>query len=304
MRAREPEGLARRGTGAELKKPPLKDELETLAQLMDQDLEPDPGGGGEKIREGVAADRRVSVEDREMRHGRKSKTKRFNGYKRHIATDLDSGLILAGAITPANRPEDEAAPVLQRDIAAGAARSPSCTSTAATSRARSSTKCSAAAATSSASLGSRGTASPSPRPTSRSTCATSPSPARPARSSASSSARWWSSTRRPATTAGCGPSARPPAPGTGRTVDHRRGRTASAPAAQAPDHPLRPSPAARARRHRAPARAPRPPAGTPRSLPRHAQEPLRPTPRLGHPEPRDHPAQGRVMRSLSNRSVF
>ena len=100
----------------ELKKPPLKDELETLAQLIDQDLEPDPDGGGMKIREGVAPDRRVSVEDKEMRHGRKSKSKRFNGYKRHIATDLDSDLILAGAITPANRPEEEAAPELRRDI--------------------------------------------------------------------------------------------------------------------------------------------------------------------------------------------
>jgi hypothetical protein len=37
----------------------------------------------------VAAERRVSIEDPEMRHGRKSKSKRFNGYKRHIATDLD-----------------------------------------------------------------------------------------------------------------------------------------------------------------------------------------------------------------------
>jgi hypothetical protein len=100
----------------ELTKPPLKDEIETLAQLMSQDLEPDPSGGGVKIREGVAPDRRVSVEDREMRHGRKSKSKRFNGYKRHIATDLDTDLILAGAITPANRPEDEAAPELKRDI--------------------------------------------------------------------------------------------------------------------------------------------------------------------------------------------
>ena len=101
----------------ELKKPPLSDDVATLQQLMDQDLEPDPGGGGMKIREGVAADRRVSIEDAQMRHGRKSKTKRFNGYKRHIATDLDSGLILSGAITPANRPEDEATPGLASDIA-------------------------------------------------------------------------------------------------------------------------------------------------------------------------------------------
>jgi hypothetical protein len=101
----------------ELKKPPLAEEVATLQQIMNQDLEPDPGGGGVKIRQGVAEDRRVSVEDPEMRHGRKSKSKRFNGYKRHIATDLDSGLILAGAITPANRPEEEAAPELQQDIA-------------------------------------------------------------------------------------------------------------------------------------------------------------------------------------------
>ena len=103
--------------GKEMVKPPLKDEVETLVHLMRQDLEPDPGGGGVKIREGVAEDRRVSVEDPEMRHGRKSKTKRFNCYKRHIATDLDSGLILSGAITPANRPEEEAAPGLAEDIA-------------------------------------------------------------------------------------------------------------------------------------------------------------------------------------------
>jgi hypothetical protein len=100
----------------ELKKLPLREEVATLTQLMDQDLEPDPNGGGKKIRQGVAEDRRVSVEDPEMRHGRKSKSKRFNGYKRHIAVDLDSGLILSGAITPANRPEEEAAPQLAEDI--------------------------------------------------------------------------------------------------------------------------------------------------------------------------------------------
>lgn len=97
--------------------PPLSDHLATLRQIREQDLEPDPSGGGSRIRQGVAAERRVSVEDSEMRHGRKSKSKRFNGYKRHIAADLDSDLILACAVTPANRPEEEAAPVLRDDIA-------------------------------------------------------------------------------------------------------------------------------------------------------------------------------------------
>ena len=115
---------------AELTKPPLSNGLATLQQLMEQDLELDPDGGGKKIRKGVAADRRVSVADAEMRHGRKSKTKRFNGYKRHIAADLDSGLILSGAITPENRPEDEAAAGLASDIVKQGLTSTSSTSTA------------------------------------------------------------------------------------------------------------------------------------------------------------------------------
>ncbi len=103
----------------ELSRPPLKEHVETLHQIIDQDLEPDPsdgGGGGVRIRQGVAPDRRVSVEDKEMRHGRKSKSKRFNGYKRHLARDVDFGLILACAITAANRPEEEAAKDLEVDL--------------------------------------------------------------------------------------------------------------------------------------------------------------------------------------------
>jgi len=98
-------------------KPPLKEDLDTLQQVVDQDLEPDPDDdGGVKIRRGVAEDRRVSIEDPEMRHGRKTKSKRFNGYKRHLATDLDAELVLACAVTPANRPEEEAAADLKADI--------------------------------------------------------------------------------------------------------------------------------------------------------------------------------------------
>lgn len=102
----------------ELTKPPLSTHVQTLHQIMEQDLEPDPegGGSGKRVREGVAPERRVSIEDPEMRHGRKSKSKRFNGYKRHIALDLDTDLILAGAITAANRPEEEAAGPLEADL--------------------------------------------------------------------------------------------------------------------------------------------------------------------------------------------
>ena len=101
----------------ERSRPPLKEHVETLAQIRTQNLEPDPSGGGRtRIRQGVAPDRRVSIEDSEMRHGRKSKTKLFHGYKRHIGVDLDTQLIVACAVTPANRPEEEAAPALKADI--------------------------------------------------------------------------------------------------------------------------------------------------------------------------------------------
>ncbi|HEX7677523.1 MAG TPA: IS1182 family transposase [Thermoanaerobaculia bacterium] len=101
----------------EIARPPLDEHVATLRQIIGQDLEPDPDGGGRlRIREGVAEDRRISIEDKEMRHGRKTKSKRFNGYKRHIAIDLDTLLVLAVAVLPANRPEQEAAPSLVADI--------------------------------------------------------------------------------------------------------------------------------------------------------------------------------------------
>jgi hypothetical protein len=104
----------------EVSVPPLSETLATLAQLKTQDLEPDPNspGGGSRIRRGVAKDRRVSVTDKEMRHGRKNKNKVFNGYKRHLAADLDTRLIHAVAVLPANQQEQFAAPVLKRAIEA------------------------------------------------------------------------------------------------------------------------------------------------------------------------------------------
>lgn len=87
--------------------PPLKDSLALLRRLVAQDIEPDPSGVGRRIKEEVARDRVISVSDPEMRHGRKSKTKLFNGYKRHIA--IADNLIVATAVVPANVPEHEPA---------------------------------------------------------------------------------------------------------------------------------------------------------------------------------------------------
>ena len=58
----------------------------------------------------------MSIEDAEMRHDRKSRSQRFDGYKEHVARDLDTPVVVACAVTPANRPEERAATALKADI--------------------------------------------------------------------------------------------------------------------------------------------------------------------------------------------
>lgn len=96
---------------------PLTPYIEAIAQVREQDLEKGKDGVT-RICRGVAPERRISVEDAEMRHGRKSKSKRFDGYKEHIARDLDLPLVIACAVTPANRPEEEGAAPIASDIRA------------------------------------------------------------------------------------------------------------------------------------------------------------------------------------------
>jgi Transposase DDE domain/Transposase domain (DUF772) len=82
-------------------------------QVRDQDV--DLSGPAPALRRGVARDRRISVEDGQMRHGRKSRSVLFDGYKRHVLRDLDTGLVAAVGITPANVPEAS----VTGDISAG-----------------------------------------------------------------------------------------------------------------------------------------------------------------------------------------
>jgi transposase len=93
----------------------------TVAEAVrEQDVETTPANVIQ-LRRGVAKDRRISVEDSAMRHGRKSKSHRFDGYKRHVLRDLDSGLVRAVGITPANAPEASVTGDLLADLAAQAA---------------------------------------------------------------------------------------------------------------------------------------------------------------------------------------
>jgi hypothetical protein len=79
------------------------DAVATARQVRDQDV--DLSGAAPVLRRGVAKDRRISVEDGQMRHGRKTRSVLFDGYKRHVLRDLDTGLVTAVGITPANAPE-------------------------------------------------------------------------------------------------------------------------------------------------------------------------------------------------------
>jgi IS5 family transposase len=94
-----------------LSEPPLHEQWALVEKLIAQDTEPDPDNDRQRrVTQGVAKDRRISVSDADMRHGRKSKKKRIDGFKRHVAVQLDTpGIICAVAITPANQPERAAA---------------------------------------------------------------------------------------------------------------------------------------------------------------------------------------------------
>ena len=78
-----------------------------LSRVLQQDVERREDGPA--ITEGVAKDRLVSVHDPEMRHGRKSASKRFDGHKAAIVVDTDEPLILAVTVLAGNAPDAEGA---------------------------------------------------------------------------------------------------------------------------------------------------------------------------------------------------
>lgn len=104
--------------------PPLSDSVATVKHLIGQDTEPDPDDpstGRLRIRQNKSSDgkrdRQISLSDPDMRHGRKSKTKRFAGYKRHVAADADvPGLVSAVALLAANHREHDGADPLLEDL--------------------------------------------------------------------------------------------------------------------------------------------------------------------------------------------
>jgi len=89
--------------------------VKVAKQIQEQDVQVNEQGKASLVK-GVAKDRRISVEDGQMRHGRKSRSVRVDGYKRHVLHDLDTGLIRTVGITPANVPEASVTEAIGADL--------------------------------------------------------------------------------------------------------------------------------------------------------------------------------------------
>ena len=81
-----------------------------LSRVLCQDVE--RRASGPALLDGTAPDRLVSLHDPEMRHGRKSASKRFDGHKAAVAVETDQQLITAVAVLAGNAPDATGALVL------------------------------------------------------------------------------------------------------------------------------------------------------------------------------------------------
>lgn len=89
--------------------------IEDARQIELQDVE-EASDGSPKLRKGVSKNRRISIEDEDMRHGRKSHSQKFDGYKRHVLKDLELGMVRAVGVTRANEPEASVTPDIELDL--------------------------------------------------------------------------------------------------------------------------------------------------------------------------------------------
>jgi hypothetical protein len=95
-------------------KPAAAEAAELLALVAGQDVEADENGVF-RIARRVAPDRVISTVDPEARHGHKSRSRRFDGYKGHLSVDPDSELIDNVVVTAANVPDADAVTDLLAD---------------------------------------------------------------------------------------------------------------------------------------------------------------------------------------------
>lgn len=95
---------------ASMKSSSVQDEANTEPTSVDgSETCPDLLSEMVRIRKGTATERIISVHDPEIRHGRKSSSTLFNGYKLSIVNDVESGLILSLDILSGGAGDNEGA---------------------------------------------------------------------------------------------------------------------------------------------------------------------------------------------------
>jgi len=95
--------------------PEVTQAMTLLATVVGQDIEQGPDGIFRILR-GVAPDRVISTVDPAARHGHKTASRSFDGYKGHIAVDAESEIITATEVTAGNAGDASAAEALLSDV--------------------------------------------------------------------------------------------------------------------------------------------------------------------------------------------
>ncbi len=94
---------------------PLTQAARLLANVVGQDLE-EGDDGVFRIARRVAPDRVISTVDSDARHGHKTVSRGFDGYKGHAAVDPDSEIVTATKVTPGNAGDATVAAELIEDL--------------------------------------------------------------------------------------------------------------------------------------------------------------------------------------------
>jgi IS5 family transposase len=93
----------------------IKEAAELLATVVGQDLE-ETEDGTYRIARRVGKDRVISTVDPEARHGHKTASRKFDGYKGHVAVDPDSEIITQTTVSAANASDASVAATLIEDL--------------------------------------------------------------------------------------------------------------------------------------------------------------------------------------------
>jgi hypothetical protein len=95
--------------------PEVKQAAALVATVVGQDLD-QAEGGMFRIARRVAPDRVISTVDPEARHGHKTQSRSFDGYKGHVAVDPDSEIIVKTEVTPGNTADGAVTEKLLSDV--------------------------------------------------------------------------------------------------------------------------------------------------------------------------------------------